>query len=67
MFTINRFVLLECWIFNWRMPDCEELIEILLGGLSDSVKPTEEASRHASNYFKYHMGSASVLPRGPIY
>ena len=25
----------ECGVFNWRMPDCEELIEILLGGLSD--------------------------------
>jgi hypothetical protein len=22
-------------VFNWRMPDCEELIEILLGGLSE--------------------------------
>ena len=41
------------------MANCEELIEILLGGCL-TVSPSEESSRH--NYFKYHMGGIRLLP-----
>jgi hypothetical protein len=32
---INSYILQEWGVFNWIMPDCEELIEILLGGVPD--------------------------------